>query len=61
MMKARSGSSLRLGGEKNMTANVMISAIGRRVHKDEAEYIDEAFANMPNEEREFIKRYIAEA
>ena len=30
-------------------------------HRDEVDYIDEAFGELPREELEFIKRYVAEA
>lgn len=46
--------------EENMQA-FDINKERRKVHQDELSYVEEAFATLPSEEREFIKRYIAEA
>ena len=44
-----------------MTTRKLKKKIGERVHHDELNYIEEAFATLPDEEREFIKGYVAEA
>ena len=59
MIKLLSWSSPSPEGESMERFNMERERV--RVHRDEIQYVEEAFAALPTEEREFIKRYIAEA